>query len=110
MLSAGVRLLTRGRSFTPRIDWPRTTVAKFLHGKAVDREGHTARFLVPLAISRGIRVASDWSMARRRKNPHAMALGKLGGMKGGRARAEKLSARRRREIARHAANVRWHSE
>jgi hypothetical protein len=45
----------------------------------------------------------------RRKNAHAMALGKLGGLKGGRARAEKLSARRRREIARQAANARWSS-
>jgi hypothetical protein len=42
-----------------------------------------------------------------KKNPHAMALGRLGGLKGGRARAEKLSARRRREIARQAAVARW---
>jgi hypothetical protein len=48
-------------------------------------------------------------MTRRRKNPHAMALGRLGGLKGGRARAEKLSARRRREIARQAAHARWNS-
>jgi hypothetical protein len=48
-------------------------------------------------------------MAARRKNPHAMALGRLGGLKGGRARAEKLSARRRREIARQAALARWSS-
>jgi hypothetical protein len=33
-----------------------------------------------------------------------------GGLKGGRARAEKLSARRRREIARQAAAARWNSE
>jgi hypothetical protein len=38
-----------------------------------------------------------------------MALGRLGGMKGGRARAEKLSPKRRREIARLAALARWHS-
>jgi hypothetical protein len=44
-----------------------------------------------------------------KKNSHAMALGRLGGLKGGRARAEKLSARRRREIARQAAAARWHS-
>jgi len=49
------------------------------------------------------------STGRKSKNPHAMALGKLGGLKGGRARAEKLSARRRREIARQAANARWSS-
>jgi hypothetical protein len=41
------------------------------------------------------------------KNPHAVALGKLGGPKGGRARSEKLSARKRSEIAKRAANARW---
>ena len=41
------------------------------------------------------------------KNPAAVALGRLGGLKGGRARAEKLSARARRDIARRAANARW---
>jgi hypothetical protein len=46
-------------------------------------------------------------MTVRQKNPHAMALGKLGGLKGGLARAAKLSARRRREIARTAAETRW---
>ena len=41
------------------------------------------------------------------KNPHAVALGRLGGQKGGKARAEKLPAKRRREIARKAAKSRW---
>ncbi len=41
------------------------------------------------------------------KNPHAVALAKLGAAKGGRARAKKLSAERRREIARKAAQTRW---
>ena len=40
-------------------------------------------------------------------NPHAAALGRLGGLKGGPARAAALSARRRREIARAAARARW---
>jgi len=43
----------------------------------------------------------------REKNPAAVALGKLGGPKGGKARAAKLSARRRKEIARKAARARW---
>jgi len=42
------------------------------------------------------------------KNPHAAALGRLGGLKGGRARANSLSAARRRAIARKAARARWH--
>jgi hypothetical protein len=41
------------------------------------------------------------------KNPAAVALGKLGGLKGGPARARKLSGKRRKEIARKAANSRW---
>jgi hypothetical protein len=49
-------------------------------------------------------------MAKRKKNPHAVALGKLGGKKGGKARAEKLSPERRSEIARKAARARWDRE
>jgi hypothetical protein len=41
------------------------------------------------------------------KNPHAVALGRLGGLKGGKARATKLTAERRKEIARKAAQTRW---
>jgi hypothetical protein len=40
-------------------------------------------------------------------NPHAAALGRLGGLKGGPARARRLTAERRREIARRAARKRW---
>jgi hypothetical protein len=41
------------------------------------------------------------------KNPAAVALGRLGGLKGGKARAKKLSSKRRKEIARKAAQTRW---
>jgi hypothetical protein len=41
------------------------------------------------------------------KNPHAVALGRLGGLKGGKARASKLSKEQRQEIARKAAAARW---
>jgi hypothetical protein len=41
------------------------------------------------------------------KHPAAVTLGKLGGSKGGTARAKNLSARRRREIAKKAAAARW---
>jgi hypothetical protein len=40
-------------------------------------------------------------------NPNAAALGRLGGLKGGHARAAALSPQRRREIARAAALARW---
>lgn len=41
------------------------------------------------------------------KNPAAVALGRLGGIKGGAARAAKLSPTMRSEIARNAAEKRW---
>ena len=41
------------------------------------------------------------------KNPAAVALGRLGGLKGGRIRADKLSPARRVEIAKKAALARW---
>lgn len=44
------------------------------------------------------------------KNCHAVALGKLGGVKGGIARAKALSPFRRKQIAREAANARWHPQ
>ena len=43
------------------------------------------------------------------KNPAAVALGRLGGLKGGKARAAKLSAKKRAEIAKKAAIARWKS-
>jgi len=41
------------------------------------------------------------------KNPHAVALGRLGGLKGGKARAAKLTPEKRKEIAKKAAEARW---
>jgi hypothetical protein len=41
------------------------------------------------------------------KNPHAAALGRLGGLKGGRARAQALTPSQRRRIASRAAQARW---
>ena len=41
------------------------------------------------------------------KNPAAVTLGRLGGLKGGKARAEKLSPARRKAIAKKAAAARW---
>ena len=44
-----------------------------------------------------------------KKNPAAVALGRLGGLKGGPARAAKLSPEQRSEIARKAGKNRWAS-
>ena len=41
------------------------------------------------------------------KNPAAVALGRLGGLVGGKARARRLSKKRRKQIARKAARTRW---
>ena len=41
------------------------------------------------------------------KNPHAVALGRLGGLKGGKARAKKLTKEQRVKIAKAGAKARW---
>ena len=41
------------------------------------------------------------------KNPNAVALGRLGGLKGGKARFAKLTPEQRKEIAQKAAKARW---
>jgi hypothetical protein len=52
-------------------------------------------------------VVQDAEPAKPEKNPAAVALGRLGGIKGGPARAAKLSAKTRSEIAKRAAKARW---
>lgn len=56
------------------------------------------------------RVVRDATGEDTGKNPAAVALGRLGGLKGGKARAAKLSKKRRSEIARAAARKRWESK
>jgi hypothetical protein len=54
--------------------------------------------------------ATDTEVAREpepEKDPAAVALGRKGGLKGGPARAAKLSKRKRSDIARRAAQARW---
>jgi hypothetical protein len=41
------------------------------------------------------------------KNPAAVTLGRLGGLKGGKARADSLTPQKRKEIAKKAAEKRW---
>jgi len=63
-----------------------------------------------VAESLGESPAAAKARGRTPKNPAAVALGKLGGKRGGRARADKLSADERREIARRAAVARWRND
>ena len=51
--------------------------------------------------------AQDSAPVSDNKNPAAVALGRLGGKKGGIARAESLTPERRAEIAKKAAAARW---
>ncbi len=46
----------------------------------------------------------------KKKNPHAVALGKLGGSKGGKVRAARLTPEQRSQIARKAVLARWAKE
>lgn len=62
-----------------------------------------AKRIVDLSIGE----ATDEQQIEREKNPHAVALGRLGGRRGGKARAEQLAPTRRSEIARAAAKARW---
>jgi hypothetical protein len=52
-------------------------------------------------------VARATGPRKRTKNPAAVLLGRMGGLKGGRARAEALSSTERSNIARRAAKARW---
>ena len=46
-------------------------------------------------------------MEKPKKNPHAVALGKNGGLKGGPARAKALTAGERKAVARQGGKARW---
>ena len=61
-----------------------------------------AKTIVSLATGETVEVLHDSG-----KNPAAVMLGRLGGLKGGKARAKALSPRKRSEIARNAAKKRW---
>jgi hypothetical protein len=50
---------------------------------------------------------TEGAAEREEKNPAAVALGRRGGLVGGKARAAALSARRRKQIAKKAAAKRW---
>ena len=56
------------------------------------------------AAFRGVQALIEQSEG---KNPAAVALGRMGGLKGGKARAEKLSAAKRSAIAKKGARARW---
>jgi hypothetical protein len=62
-----------------------------------------AKLIVDIATGE----ADDMPLEDAGKNPAAVALGRRGGLKGGKARAAKLTAAERSEAARRAARARW---
>lgn len=73
--------------------------------RKLPRDGNQrTKSIVDLATSEA---APEPEVANDGKNPNAVALGRLGGLKGGKARAKKLSSEERREIAAKAAAARW---
>jgi hypothetical protein len=69
-------------------------------GKRPRDAAQLAKWIVDQATEHGAKPADT-------KNAAAVALGRLGGLKGGKARADKLSARKRSAIAKKAAAARW---
>ena len=69
-----------------------------------------AKAIVDEATGEAPEVTGETTPADDGKNPAAVALGRLGGKKGGKARAAKLTKEQRSAIARKAARVRWREE
>ncbi|CAO0824121.1 Histone H1 [Desulfarculales bacterium] len=63
--------------------------------------------LVGIATGAKLEPADDTPAKEDTRNPHAAALGYLGGLKGGKARASKLTPEERKAIAQKAAKARW---
>lgn len=70
------------------------------HAKALKQEADDFQNALRVVVEEAIG-------ARLKKNPAAVALGRRGGLKGGKARASKLIAERRKEIAQKTARARW---
>ena len=67
----------------------------------------TDPFQLPTHILDTVAPDAEAKLEKPEKNPAAVALGRLGGLKGGKARAAKLTAKRREAIAKNAAKARW---
>jgi hypothetical protein len=56
---------------------------------------------------RVVEISTGAPLKPKEKNPAAVALGRLGGIKGGKARAAKLTEEQKRAIAQKAGKARW---
>lgn len=70
------------------------------HGKRPRDPSQLAKLMVDIAAGEALEQDSE-------KNPHAVKAGRLGGMKGGVARAEAMTKSERSAAARRAAKARW---
>jgi hypothetical protein len=50
---------------------------------------------------------NNQTIVKKKKNPHAVALGRLGGLKGGKVRTARLTPEERSALARKAVLARW---
>lgn len=75
------------------------------HPKRPRDPAQLAKLIVDIATGE----AADREPTREKqgKNQAAVTLGRLGGIKGGKARADSLTSERRSQIARKAATIRW---
>ena len=80
---------------------------QFMAKKTPSSDINVTAFEILRAVIREPAKKPSKKKTRHKKNPAAVALGRLGGKKGGPARAKKLSAEERTAIARNAALIRY---
>lgn len=82
----------------------------------VKHDGRVKKSQMPRDVSQRAKATLDLFLGERQaepqpeKDPRAVELGRQGGLRGGHARAAKLTSERRSEIARKAAAARWDSQ
>ena len=84
-----------------------------VHAKAVKQTSmpkRTSKLDFVQKAPRVVEISTGQPPKPKEKNAAAVALGRLGGLKGGKARADSLTAEQRREIAQRAARQRWAKE
>jgi hypothetical protein len=80
-----------------------------MHRRASKQSNSEENEDVNEAAARIVAESTGQPIPKIKKNPHAVALGKLGGSKGGFARAANLTKQQASEIGRKAAQTRWKS-
>jgi hypothetical protein len=84
----------------------RSSTRKPPAGNKTENRGKGHKDLNTLAFDI-VQMATGQAEKPAEKNPAAVSMGRLGGLKGGKARANKLTPEKRKEIAKMAADRRW---